>query len=38
MKIFLYLEEIDLCKRLEKNGYSIYITKNAKVKHLASKS
>ena len=35
---FLYLEEIDLCKRLEKNGYSIYITKNAKVKHLAAKS
>ena len=35
---FLYLEEIDLCKRLAENGYSIYITKNAKVKHLAAKS
>ena len=35
---FLYLEEIDLCKRLVKKGYSIYVTKSAKIKHLAAQS
>ena len=35
---FLYLEEIDLCKRLTKKGYSIYINKSAKIKHLAAQS
>ena len=35
---FLYLEEIDLCKRLVKKGYSIYVTKTAKIKHLAAQS
>src|SRR5210317_1079197 len=35
---FLYLEEIDLCKRLVKKGYSIYVTKTATIKHLAAQS
>ena len=35
---FLYLEEIDLCKRLKKNFEKIYIIKNSKVKHLGAKS
>ena len=37
-KIFLYLEEIDLCKRLIKNYQNIYISKKAKIFHLGSKS
>ena len=35
---FLYLEEIDLCKRLINKNENIYINKNAKVKHLGAKS
>ena len=35
---FLYLEEIDLCKRLKKYGYKIYKLKNFMVKHLGGKS
>ena len=35
---FLYLEEIDLCKRLVKKGYSIYLTKTARIKHLGAQS
>ena len=35
---FLYLEEIDLCKRLKENFEKIYIIKNAKIKHLGAKS
>jgi len=37
-KFFLYLEEIDLCKRLKNKSEKIYIVKNAKIKHLAAKS
>ena len=37
-KIFLYTEEIDLCKRLKSANQKIYINKNAKVIHLAAKS
>lgn len=37
-KIFLYTEEIDLCKRLRSAGQNIYINKEAKVLHLATKS
>ncbi len=36
--IFLYLEEIDLCKRLKKNNYKIYVNSNAKIFHKAAKS
>ncbi len=36
--IFLYLEEIDLCKRLRKQDEKIYICKNAKVFHIGAKS
>ena len=37
-KIFLYLEEIDLCRRLVNKNEKIYIAKNSKIKHLAAKS
>ena len=36
--IFLYLEEIDLCKRLRKKNHKIYICKNAKIQHIGAKS
>ena len=36
--IFLYLEEIDLCKRLKAKGEKIYICSKSKVKHLGAKS
>ena len=35
---FLYLEEIDLCKRLIDKNENIYINKYARVKHLGAKS
>ena len=35
---FLYLEEIDLCKRLKKKKKKIFIIKKSKIKHLAAKS
>tara|TARA_X000001036_G_scaffold439486_1_gene490803 strand:+ start:1246 stop:2094 length:849 start_codon:yes stop_codon:yes gene_type:complete len=37
-KIFLYLEEIDLCKRLKQVNEKIYVSKFSKVSHLAAKS
>ena len=36
--IFIYLEEIDLCKRLKKRKEKIFIVKKSKIKHLAAKS
>ena len=36
--IFLYLEEIDLCKRLRDQNEKIFIYKKAKIKHLGAKS
>ena len=36
--IFLYLEEIDLCKRLRKKKHKIYVCKNAKIAHIGAKS
>ncbi len=36
--IFLYLEEIDLCKRLRKKNHKIYVCKNAKIFHIGAKS
>jgi GT2 family glycosyltransferase len=36
--IFLYLEEIDLCKRLNFLNEKIYLIYNAKIKHLGGKS
>ena len=36
--IFLYLEEIDLCKRVKQANQKIFITKEAKVIHLGAKS
>ena len=35
---FLYLEEIDLCRRLKDISEKIYIIKDAKIKHFAAKS
>ena len=36
--IFLYLEEIDLCKRLKERNYKIYVNTKAKIFHKAAKS
>ena len=36
--IFLYFEEIDLCKRLSENNYKIYVNSKAKIFHKAAKS
>lgn len=36
--IFLYLEEIDLCKRLRKKNHKIYVCKNAQIVHIGAKS
>lgn len=36
--IFLYLEEIDLCRRLKNVGEKIFICRKANVKHLGAKS
>lgn len=35
---FIYLEEIDLCKRLMKKGKKIYLDKNIKINHLGGSS
>ena len=35
---FLYLEEIDLCKRVKKNNGKIYISPNIKIFHLGARS
>ena len=35
---FLYLEEIDLCKRLKKKNKKIFLAENILVKHLGGKS
>ena len=37
-KIFLYLEEIDLCKRLKEKSQKIFICNNAQIKHLGARS
>ncbi len=36
--IFLYLEEIDLCRRLKNNKQKIFISFKANIKHLGAKS
>jgi GT2 family glycosyltransferase len=35
---FLFLEEIDLCKRIKNNGGKIFVVKNSKVQHLAKQA
>ena len=35
---FMYLEEIDLCKRIRENNYKIYTMKNFSVKHIGASS
>lgn len=37
-KFFLYLEEIDLCKRVRKKNFQVIGLKKIKIKHLAGKS
>lgn len=37
-KFFMYSEEVDLCKRIKDNGYSIKIVPEAKIIHLEGKS
>ncbi len=37
-KFFLYLEEIDLCRRLIHNKYKIFLSKKAKILHKGAKS
>jgi GT2 family glycosyltransferase len=37
-KIFIYLEEIDLCKRLNSINEKIYLISEAKIKHLGGRS
>jgi GT2 family glycosyltransferase len=37
-KIFLYLEEMDLCKRVKKAGEKIYVVRSAKIHHLGGVS
>lgn len=35
---FLYLEEIDFCKRVKKSGYEVLAISNLEIKHLAGRS
>jgi GT2 family glycosyltransferase len=35
---FLFLEEIDLCKRIKNNGGKIFVVQESKVQHLAKKA
>ncbi len=35
---FLFLEEIDLCKRIKDIGGKIFVVENAKVQHLAKQA
>ena len=35
---FLFLEEIDLCKRIKNSGGNIFVVKNSKVHHLAKQA
>lgn len=37
-KIFIYLEEIDLCKRLNQINKKIYVIPKAKIKHIGGQS
>lgn len=37
-KIFLYLEEIDLCRRLRENNDKIYINQKSLIKHIGASS
>jgi N-acetylglucosaminyl-diphospho-decaprenol L-rhamnosyltransferase len=37
-KFFLFLEEIDLCKRIKENGGGIFVISSAKVQHLAKQA
>ena len=36
-KYFLYLEEIDLCKSIQKKNGNVYYSKNLKINHLGAK-
>ena len=36
--IFMYFDDIDLCKRIKNSKKKIYISKNAKIEHLGAKA
>ena len=36
--IFMYLEDIDLCKRVKNLGKKIYVSREAKIEHLGAKA
>ena len=36
--IFMYFDDIDLCKRIRNSGKKIYISKKAKIEHLGAKA
>ena len=37
-RIFMYLENVDLCWRAKKNGGNLFIAKNSKIHHLGAKA
>ena len=37
-RIFMYLENVDLCIRAKKNGGKLFIVKNSKIHHLGAKA
>ena len=37
-KFFLFLEEIDLCKRIKQNGGKIFVIQNSKIYHLGKQA
>jgi len=36
--IFMYFDDIDLCKRIKNSGKKIYVSKKAKIEHLGAKA
>ena len=36
--IFMYFDDIDLCKRIKNSGKKIYVSKKAKIRHLGAKA
>jgi GT2 family glycosyltransferase len=36
--IFMYFDDVDLCKRIKNSGKKIYVSKKAKIEHLGAKA
>ena len=34
----MYLEEIDLCKRIREDNFKVYVLQNFKIKHIGASS